>query len=84
MSIPPQDVTRCPSCRHATSCALSRSSRPGTATASTCGGCSPTPSGSARTSTSSPAPRLRSMDDEPILIPDHDYPPEFWHDADRE
>lgn len=21
---------------------------------------------------------------EPILIPDHDYPPEFWKDADRE
>jgi hypothetical protein len=21
---------------------------------------------------------------EPIMIPDHDYPPEFWHDADRE
>ena len=21
---------------------------------------------------------------EPIMMPDHDYPPEFWHDADRE
>jgi hypothetical protein len=21
---------------------------------------------------------------EPIMIPDHDYPPEFWSDADRE
>ena len=21
---------------------------------------------------------------EPIMIPDHDYPPEFWNDADRE
>ncbi len=29
-------------------------------------------------------PEAPSMDDEPILIPDHDYPPEMWHDADRE
>jgi len=21
---------------------------------------------------------------EPIMVPDHDYPPEFWNDADRE
>jgi hypothetical protein len=29
-------------------------------------------------------PEAPSVDDEPILIPDHDYPPEMWHDADRE
>ena len=29
-------------------------------------------------------PKAPPVDEEPILIPDHEYPPEFWHDADRE